>query len=75
MQQGITPTPDVDSFDPNIDPGASRTPGKSRDSSDGLTDEDIPIPQDVEDRESIEEPNPEPSLIEEPFEPPSKPPL
>ena len=73
MQQGITPMPDVDSFDPNMDPGASRVPGKSRGSSDGLTDEDVPLPPDVEDRESIEEQDPQPPSIEEPFEPPPRP--
>ena len=73
MQQGITPMPDVDDFDPNVDPGANRGLGEKRDSDDSATDEDVPLPPDVEDRESIEEPEPEPSPIEEPFEPPPPP--
>ena len=73
MQQGITPMPDVDDFDPNVDPGANRGLGSKRDTSDGLTDEDIPLPPDVKHRESIEEAIPEPSPIDEPFEPPPKP--
>lgn len=63
MQQGITPMPDVDDFDPNADPGANR----------GLGRDDAPLPPDVEDREPVEEPIPEPSPIDDPFEPPPKP--
>jgi len=73
MQQGITRMPDVDDFDPNADPGANRGLGEKRDPDDSSTDEDVPLPPDVEDRESIEEPEPEPSPIEEPFEPPPPP--
>lgn len=72
MQQGITPMPDVDDFDPNVDPGASRGLGRKSDGGDGLTDEDLP-PPDVEDRESIEDPEPQPSPVEEPFVPPPPP--
>lgn len=68
MQQGITPMPDVDDFDPNVDPGANRglddKPGR---------DEDVPLPPDVEDREPVEEPDPTPSPVEEPFVPPPPP--
>lgn len=72
MQQGITPMPDVDEFDPNADPGASRGFGRKRDDPDGLTDEDVPLPPDVEDRESIEEPGPDPLPIEDPRNPPKQ---
>ena len=70
MQQGITPMPDVDDFDPNIDPGARSGPMGKRDPSDETTDEDIPLPPDVEERESIEEPGPDPPKIEHPENPP-----
>lgn len=70
MQQDKTPTPDVDEFDPNVDPGANRGIGKKRDTEDGVTDEDLPLPPDVADRESIEEPEPEPPAIKEPYAPP-----
>lgn len=73
MQQDKTPMPDVDDFDSNVDPGANRGIGKKRDSDDGATDEDVPLPPDVKDRESIEEPDPEPAPVEEPFVPPPPP--
>lgn len=69
MQQGITPVPDVDDFDPNADPGGN----KGLDEKRGPDDQDVPLPPDVEERESIEDPRPEPPSIEEPFEPPPKP--
>ena len=68
MQQGITPMPEVDDFDPNADPGANKGLGKKREPED-----DVPLPPDVEDRKPVEEPEPEPSPVEEPFEPPPKP--
>ena len=73
MQQGITPMPDVDDFDPNADPGAYRGLGDKRVPNDDSADDGIPQPPDVEKREPIEEPEPEPSPVEEPFEPPPKP--
>ena len=67
MQQDKTPMPDVDDFDPNVDPGANRGTGRKRDSNDdGLTDEDVPLPPDVEDRNAIEEPDPTPPAVEDP---------
>ncbi len=58
MQQDKTPKPDVDDFDPNVDPGTSR---------------DVPMPPDVERREPVEEPEPTPPAVQEPFEPRPKP--
>ncbi|HEX6279080.1 MAG TPA: hypothetical protein VFZ49_03605 [Pyrinomonadaceae bacterium] len=65
MQRDKTPMPDVNTFDPNIDPGERPI----RDTNDGLTDEDLPLPPDVKDRESIEEPDPEPPAVENPDKP------
>lgn len=50
--------PDVDDFDPSIDPGANK---------------DVPLPPDVQDRNPIEEPEPEPPRVEDPIEPPPMP--
>jgi len=72
MQQNKTPMPDLDTFDPNIDPGASRDPGVKRDDAEGVTDEDLPLPPDVRDRESIEEPDPEPAPFRDPNKPQKK---
>lgn len=58
MQQDKTPMPDVDDFDPSIDPGANK---------------DVPLPPDVQDRNPIEEPEPEPPRVEDPIEPPPMP--
>ena len=58
MQQDKTPTPNVDEFDPNVDPGASK---------------DVPLPPDVEDRAPIEETNPESRPAKDPIEPPPMP--
>ena len=60
--------PEVDDFDPNADPGATKGLGKKQEPED-----DVPLPPDVEDREPVEEPEPEPSPVEDPFEPPPKP--
>lgn len=73
MQQDKTPIPDVNDFDPNADPGANRGSDEKRDSDDGGSDEDVPLPPDAEDRESIEEPGPDPPAIEEPSVPPPPP--
>jgi hypothetical protein len=58
MQQDKTPMPDVDDLDQNIDPGANK---------------DVPLPPDVEKREPVEEPEPEPPAVEEPDETPTRP--
>ncbi|MEO5859239.1 MAG: hypothetical protein ABIR33_09855 [Pyrinomonadaceae bacterium] len=58
MQQDKTPTPDVGDLDQNIDPGASK---------------EVPLPPDVKDRETIEEPEPTPPKVEEPDEPAPRP--
>jgi hypothetical protein len=68
MQQDKTPMPDVDDFDPNADPGANRGTGDKPAAGD-----DIPLPPDVEKREPVEEPDPEPNPVEEPFVPPPPP--
>lgn len=65
MQQGITPMPDVDVFDPNADPGGRQEIGEK-------TTDDIPLPPDVEDREPIEEPEPQPPAVEDPRDPPKQ---
>jgi hypothetical protein len=69
MQQGITPVPDVDDFDPNVDPGGNKGLDEKREAE----DQDVPLPPDVTDREPVEDPRPEPPPVEEPFEPPPKP--
>lgn len=63
MEQDKTPMPDVDDFDPNIDPGANRGIGKK-------PDDNVSLPPDVEDREPVEEPDPEPLPVEDPRDPP-----
>ena len=68
MQQDKTPTPDVNTFDPNEDLGERPAPH----SSDGSTDEDLPLPPDVLERESIEEPGGEPPKVEDPTNPPKR---
>lgn len=66
MQQGITPMPDVDEFDPNADPGARPGIGRKPD------EDDVPLPPDVEDREPVEEPDPQPPAVEDPRDPPKQ---
>lgn len=56
MQQDRTPTPDVDTFDPDIDPGNSKKPNPRRE-DESYTDEDLPLPPDVEKREPVREPD------------------
>lgn len=69
MQQDKTPMPEVDKFDPDIDRGAGRGPGWDQTNDDGVSEDEIPLPPDVEDRESIEEPDPKPVPIEDPERP------
>jgi hypothetical protein len=72
VHEGIMPMPDVDDFDPNADPGASRGLGDKQSDGNDSADEDVPLPPDVRDREPVEEPGPEPVPVEDPRDPPKQ---
>jgi len=55
MQQDRTPTPDVDTFGPDIDPGNGKQPNPRRE-DESFTDQDLPLPPDVEKRQPVQEP-------------------
>lgn len=63
QKQGRQQNPDVDNFDPDIDPGSSRTPTENTDENnydiESPPEESVPLPPDVEKRDPVEEPTDE----------------
>lgn len=62
QNQGRAPNPDVDSFNPDVEPGNSRNPqdepGQDNSDIESPPDTDtIPLPPDVEKRQPVEEPD------------------